>query len=249
MTRLYVLTRRELAAYFLSPMAYLFLGLFLLLKGLEFWDVLSFFSSGQGGSQLDVMQVFFGGHYIFWFFLIVAIPAITMRLLAEEKRTGTLEVLMTAPVSDTQVVMAKFLGAWILYLFLWLPTLGFIWILARYGNPDLRAMGAGYLGIALLGAMLIAMGLFASSLTDSQVTAAFFTAAMLIVLFFLGILAYREDLPHPWIQKVLEQMSLLKHFQSFGSGTVDSRHVVFYASATGWFLFAAIKMLESRKWR
>lgn len=260
MKSIYVLTKREITAYFLSPMAYIFVTVFLILEGFVFMFILT--SAKQGaGIQQDFLSYFFGMNNLwFWFFLFIMIPSITMRLLAEEKRSNTLEVLMTAPVTDAAVVISKYLGALAFFLFLWIPTFLYVMILEWYGNPDLGMVAASYFGIFLIGGFLISLGLLASSLTDSQVTSAIVSAAVMFVVFFLGLLpqmglvnpaslTYNLGFMTVDLAQMLGYISLMDHEGKFARGYVDTQHIVFYVSSVVFFLFVTVKVLESRKWR
>jgi len=175
------------------------------------------------------------------------VPVITMRLLAEERRSGTLEVLLTAPVSEGQVVMGKFLAAFIFYLFLWLPTVVYVVILKQYAAIDLYKVASGYLGIALLGVLFAAVGLFTSAFTRNQIVAAIFAFAVLVVLFSVGLM--EQLTTNPALKGVLGYMNLWDHMDDFARGLVDTRRIVYQLSLAGLFLFLTVKVVEAWKWR
>jgi ABC-2 type transport system permease protein len=237
---------RELRAYFFSPLAYVVLFFFLVVNGIVFTLVVSFLNDPRspGGPPLTL---FFGGTFFFWLTLIFLLPVLTMRLLAEEYRSGSIEVLMTAPVTETQVVAGKYLAALAFYLFLWLPTLAYAGIIAHFNHVDWGPVAAGYVGIVGIGAMFLAAGLFASAMTKNQLVAAIITFALLIFLFAVGFL---ENLVTSDLAKrAIGYVNLLDHMDEFAKGIVDSRHLVYYLTATLFFLFLTSRALADRKWR
>jgi ABC-2 type transport system permease protein len=237
---------RELRAYFFSPLAYVVLFFFLVVNGIVFTLVISFLNDPRspGGPPLTL---FFGGTFFFWLTLIFLLPVLTMRLLSEEYRSGSIEVLMTAPVTETQVVAGKYLAALVFYLFLWLPTLAYSGIVAHFNKVDWGPVAAGYLGVVGIGAMFLAVGLFASAMTKNQLVAAIITFALLIFLFAVGFL---ENLVTSDLAKrAIGYVNLLDHMDEFAKGIVDSRHLVYYLTATLFFLFLTSRALEDRKWR
>jgi ABC-2 type transport system permease protein len=240
------LIQRELVAYFSSPLAYVVLTAFLFFNGYVFWLITAYLNDPRTQAMAP-LKLMFGGTIFFWLFLLFVVPVITMRLLAEERRTGTLEVLLTAPVSEGQVVVAKFIAAFIFYLFLWLPTVTYVIILKTHSNIDSGPVAAGYLGIALLGVLFSAVGLLTSALSRNQIVAAIFAFAVLVVLFSIGLLEQLATTPA--IKSALSYMNLWDHMDDFAKGLVDTRHIVYPVSLAGLFLFLATKALEARKWR
>lgn len=237
---------RELRAYFLSPLAYAVMALFLLVNGFVLWIIVGFLSRPQAGVG-QPLEFFFGQTVFFWLVLLFVTPVLTMRSIAEERRSGTIEVLMTAPVSETQVVLGKFFASFLFYVALWVPTLLYVLILQRSVRVDWGPVAAGYVGILGIGALFLAVGIFASSLTKSQVVAALVTFAVLVLLFSCGLL---ENLVMAeGAKKIFEYLDLWRHMDDFGKGIVDSRRLVYYASATTFFLFLAARSLATRKWR
>jgi gliding motility-associated transport system permease protein len=237
---------RELRAYFFAPLAYVVLFFFLVINGFVFAMIVSFLNDprSSGGRPLDL---FFGGTLFFWLVLLFVGPVLTMRLLSEELRSGSIEVLMTAPVTEGQVVAGKYLAALTFYLFLWLPTLAYAGIIAYHEKVDWGPIAAGYLGILGIGALFLAVGLFASAMTRSQLMAAIITFALLIFLFSFGLL---ENLVNDETAKqAFGYLNLWNHMDEFAKGIVDSRRLVYYASATLFFLFLTSRALADRKWR
>ncbi len=237
---------REFRAYFFSPLAYVVLFFFLLVNGFVFTTLISFLNDPRspGGPPF---AFFFGGTFFFWLTLIFLLPVLTMRLLSEEYRSGSIEVLMTAPVTETQVVAGKYLAALAFYLFLWLPTLAYAGIVAHFNQVDWGPVAAGYVGVTGIGAMFLAAGLFASAMTKNQLVAAIITFALLILLFTVGFL---ENLVTSDLAKrAIGYVNLLDHMDEFAKGIVDSRHLVYYLTTTLFFLFLASRALADRKWR
>ena len=238
MGKILLLTRREVGSYFASPVAYVAMALFLAVTGLIFalWD---FYPGAVAAMQanFNVMMII----------LVLILPILTMRTFAEEWRTGTLESLLTAPVTDVQVVLAKFLGSWLFYLAMLTPTLVYLVILRIYGNPEYGPVISGYLGLALLGALYIAIGILASSATSSQVIAAVVAVVVLILLVLLAP-AVESSVPPPW-RTVIHYASIQTHYKDFTLGLVDVVHVIYFVAVTAWALFFTVKILESRRWR
>jgi ABC-2 type transport system permease protein len=239
------IARRELAAYFYSPIAYIVLALFLVVQGIVFTIFLNFLNS-PAAPPGAVMSYFFGGTFLFWVSVLFATAFLPMRLLAEERRSGTLETLLTAPVRESQVVLGKYLACLAFYALLWLPEVGYVGLLWRYGGrPDLGPILSGYLGALLVGAALLAWGLFASALTRNQIIAAALGFVFSLALLLLGI--GQEFATAPLAKDLLGYVHLFKQMEDFGRGVVDSRHVIFLASTTGLGLYATAKVLELKK--
>lgn len=235
---------RELRAYFLSPLAYVVLFFFLVVNGFIFFMIIDYLNDPResAGQPLDYFFTAF-----WWLILLAVIPVLTMRLLAEERNTGSIEVLMTAPVTEDQVVVGKYLGALTFYLFLWLPTVLYGVILESYSEVDWGPVASGYLGFALIGGLLLAIGLFASSLTRNQLIAAIITFALLLLLT-LGVALLENLIDTPWLKETLSYVNVIQHQEDFSRGVVDTRRLIFYGSATVFFLFLTARTLENNKW-
>ncbi len=241
MRNVLVLTRREISSYFVSPIAYVAMVLFLLLAGVVFaWPGHGHFNPGAPAEMRNIFQIMV-------IILAFALPVLTMKSLAEELGRGTLEPLMTAPVTDAQVVVGKFLGCWFVYGAMLAPTLLYVVMLAVYGRPDLGPVASGYLGLALLGMFYVAVGMFASSLTRNQVVAGIVAFAALMTLSFFGPWL-ATGLPSPW-RGMLQHAMVPMHYTDFGQGVVDLVHVIYFVALTAFFLFLTVKVLESRRWR
>ncbi len=237
---------RELRAYFLSPLAYVILAFFLLMNGYVFWVIVSYLNDPRSpiGAPLEL---FFGQTVFFWLVLMFITPVLTMRLLAEERRSGTIEVLMTAPVTEGQVVLGKYLAALLFYVFLWLPTLAYVALIAGYSEIDPGPILTGYLGVLGVGALFMAVGVFGSSFTRNQIVSAVVTFAVLMVLFTFGLL---ENLVNDdRLRQAFGYLNLWEHMNDFGRGILDTRRLVYYVSASAFFLFLSARILEAKKWR
>lgn len=243
------LWRRELISYFYSPIAYVVLVFFLLIMGASFWMLVTVLI--EGPTSESVMRILFGESIFFWLAMLAVTPILTMRLLAEEKRSGTIETLLTAPVRDTDVVLAKYAGALFFFVFMWLPTIAYAYILQAF-SPEAITLDPGpvwsaYLGAFLVGGFFISVGLFASSITRNQVIAAITSFAIVSALFFTGFAPY--FVRDPLLQEVTRYLSPVLHMMDFSRGAVDSRPVVLYLSLTVFMLFLTVKVVESRNWK
>ena len=244
------LVRRELGAYFNSFTGYAIIASVLLLLGWVLVDLL--YKLNGAPTTAPVTELFFRT-YSFWQILLLTAPVITMRSFAAERSSGTYETLMTAPVSDTTVVLAKFTGTWVFYLITWLPLLGCLVVVRYYtGEPvllDPRAAATTYLGIALIGCLYMAMGCLASALTRSQVLAAMNAFVFGLTLFLLSLRSMGAEPPSGLGGRVFAYIAMGEHMEQFARGIIDTRHVVFYLTSAVFFLFLTLKVVESRRWK
>jgi ABC-2 type transport system permease protein len=235
MRNTFIIAKRELASYFNSPIAYIVIPAYLLVSGYLFFGQV--FEAGEAS-----LRSFFGmAPLLFLFFF----PPLTMRLLAEEKRTKTIELLITMPVSDWQVVTGKFLGALGVLAAALVMTLAYPLAIGSIGEIDWGVVGAGYIGLLLLGGAYIAIGLMASSWTSHQVAAALLALAITFVLWVAGKVI--PMIPES-IAPVVEYVSLDSHFRNIARGVLDTRDLLYYFSVIGTCLFMAAQSLESRRW-
>ena len=238
MSNVVTLTRRELQATFFSPIAYVVGAGFLLLSGYFFLrDVL------VPGNEASMRPLFDNMARL----LVFAVPLLTMRSLSDELSSGTLETLMTAPVTDAQVILGKFIGIMLFYVALLATTLLDAILLLHYAEMPWQAVAMGYLGLLLLGAAFTAVGLFASTLTRYQILAALIGAGLLAALTFM--MDYLGGLRGDLWRVITSGMNLLGHFDDFSKGILDTRALVMLISVAAFFLFLAVKVLESRRWR
>ena len=232
---IYPVYRRELQSYFNSPVAYVVIIVFLAIVG---W----FFTSSLFLMDVATMSTVFD--MVPWVF-IGFVPAITMRLLAEEKKTGTIELLVTKPIRDVEIVLGKFFAAWTLLAATLAPTLIYLLAILPIGEVDLGPVFTGYLGLLLMGGVYVAIGVFASSLTENQIVA--FVVTLLIVLGLFLIDKMLMFLPEG-LSTTLEFLSVDHHFASIARGVVDSRDLLYFFSVMAFSLLLATVSLERRKW-
>lgn len=237
---------REFRAFFFSPLAYVLATLFLIINGIVFWIIVSYLTDPRAPIGAP-MELFFGQTVYFWLVLLFLTPVLTMRSLAEERNSGTLETLLTAPVTEGQIVLGKFFGVLAAYLFLWLPTVIYALIVASHSDLDWGPVAAGYLGVLGIGSLFLSVGVFASALSRSQMVAALVGFAVLVLLFSAGLVG--NLLNAGALQDAFTYLDLWQHMGDFGKGIVDTRPLVYYLSATVLFLFLAGRALETRKWR
>lgn len=244
------LVRRELAAYFFSLLGYIIIAAVTFLTGSSFVVLIN--NLGSDASPMPVTELFYRT-YFFWLILLLAAPVITMRLFALEKFSGTFETLMTTPVTDLQVVMAKFTAAMVFYTVMWLPMVGCVFIVRYYAHQpdafDAATLATTYAGILLLGCVFLSAGCFASALTRTQAAAAMITFVIGVSLFSLGFLAEKIPAPLQWQSQVLASFGLFRQMRDFARGVVDTRAVVFYASLTFLFLSLTLRAVESHRWK
>ena len=240
--------KRELFAFFVTPLAWVLIVVFLFVQGMHFFLLIDHFSSqAEIVSDQSPMQAFFGNTVLLYLVLFLLVPPMTMRLFAEERRAGTIETLMTAPVSSTAVVLAKYAAVLLTYLVMWAPTVLYLVILRRTGEIDWHVAGASYLGVALVGAGYLALGLFASAVTKSQFLSLVLTALVILVMFILGIgeyLARDGTLFHA----LASHVSVWTHMNDFANGIVDSRRLVFYGTLVVLPLYLTTRAVEAWRW-
>jgi ABC-2 type transport system permease protein len=245
MRKFLAIVAREWRAYFLSPLAYVIATAFLVMNGLIFYFIVNFLNSPNAPKGQALPYLF--TNYYFWIFNLFVVPIITMRLFAEERKVGTIEILLTAPVTETEVVVGKFTGALGFFLTLWAPTLIYVWILRSQIPIDLGPVAAGYFGILLLGCYFLSVGTFASTLTKNQIVAAILGFGMLILIFSTGL--SESLITDPAKRDLLGYFNLWDHMEEFARGIVDTRRVIYYVSATAFFLFLAVVSVTAKKER
>jgi len=253
MSNILAIAQKELKSYFASPIAYVIIGFFALVFGYFYIVSISFFLQmamqmgvpGQGQVNINNMAI----RPLLQNVSVVALfvlPLITMRTYAEEKRSGTIELLLTSPLTDFQIIMGKFIGAVALYALMLAITLPHMGILFVYGNPEWKPIVTGYLGLLLMGASFISMGLWISSLTRNQIVAGMITFAMFLLLWTIN---WAMDSAGPTMQKVLTALSITDHFDDFAKGVIALRHLVYYLSFISFGLFLTAKSVDSERWR
>ncbi len=228
--------KREMLSFFYSPIAYVVIAVFLVFSGYFFATILAMTQQATLSYSLANTQ----------FILSILAPVITMRLLSEEVRSGTIEMLMTAPVTDFEVVFGKFLAAWFLYLVMLAPTLLYVVFLQWVGQPDMGPVLSSYIGLALMGAMFISIGLMMSGLTKNQVIAGVSGIVTLVILFFVG---YASSGTQTWYASALHYIGTYSHWEPFTKGLVNTKDIFYYVTITALCLFITVRLVESRKWR
>lgn len=242
--RLLVICRRELYAYFGSVVAYVLLAIFLLLSGYFFYsDLIFFILFGSFTLASGLWQVFFLDLRLV---ALLILPLVTMRLFAEEKKMGTMELLWTYPVRDGEIVLGKFLAAVIFYATMLAPTAIGPAVFYHYSSFDVPPVLAGYIGMLLLGTAFIACGLFVSSLTENQVVGAMVTYGVLVLFWFL---TWNEAVAAHDLMRWLLGVSMFDRFVNFARGVIDSKDLVFFALFIAFFLFLTWQSLATRTWR
>lgn len=239
--------RRELLSLWVTPLAWVLLVVFLLIQGLSFYSIVVHVSSMTSASiDSGPVQAYFGQSIFLLVSLLLVCPALTMRVFAEERRSGTIEALLTAPVTPTGVVLGKYLATLVTYVAMWLPTLLFILILRNTGQIDWRVVGSSYLGVLGVGAGYLAVGTLMSAMTRSQLTAFVLTMLVIFGLFILGIGEYVFDAG--LLRDVSAHVSVLSQMDEMAKGIVDLRRLVFDGSLVALPLFVTVRVVDSWRW-
>ncbi len=253
MRNILAIAGKELRSYFASPIAFIIIGLFSLLFGFFFYTYLTLFVRQsemmmmQGGGAANINQQMIRGVFLNSAVIILFVmPMITMRTYSEEKRSGTIELLLTSPITDFQIIVGKFLGAMGLYAAMLFVTMLYMAILFIYGNPEWRPIAAGYLGLLLMGGCFISAGLFVSSLTKNQIVAGMMTFAVFLMLW---VIDWIGESSSPTTKAIVEHLSITRHFDDFARGVVDTNHVIYYLSFITFGLFLTAKSVDSERWR
>src|SRR6185436_12119204 len=244
---------KELRMLYGSPVAWLLMGFFALLFGGFYYVFLDYFlrqglqsQFGGGGPQnvnAGMIRPILSNFSVLMLFLL---PAVTMRTFAEEKRSGTIELLLTSPLTDFEIVMGKFLGSLGLYGGLLGVTLAYIAWLYNFGTPDWRPIVTGYFGLLLMGTCFLAVGLFISSTTKNQMIAA---AASFIAALFMWIIGWFADSLGPTLGPVFSYLSITSHIEDFSKGVIDTKHLIFYLSFIAFGLYLTLKSTDAERWR
>jgi ABC-2 type transport system permease protein len=254
MSNVLAIAHKELRAYFASPIAYIVIGFFALLFGWFYIGILDWFvrqglqgQMGVGATSMNVNQqmirpLILNITVVFLFLL----PLITMRTYAEEKRSGTIELLLTSPLTDLEIVLGKFLGALGLYAVMVALTLIHFGLLFAFGKPEWKPLATAYLGLLLFGGCFIALGLFISSLTKNQIVAG---AATFGVFLLLWVVDWIGESMGPTGQAILKYLSMTEHLEDFVKGVIDTKHLVYYLSFIAFGLFLTVRSVDTERWR
>lgn len=243
---------KEIRSYFTSPIAYVVIGFYALLFGYFFAVMLTFFErqsmqmmqmgGGVNINQMLIGPVFTNAEVV----LLFVLPMVTMRIFAEEKRSGTIELLLTSPLTDLQIVIGKFLGGITLYAAMLAVTVVHMGFLFAFGNPEWRPVLSGYLGLLLMGGCFLSLGLFISSLTRNQIVAGMVTFAVFLLFW---VINWISTFMGPTTQNVLNYLSITEHLNDFTRGVVDTKHLVYYVSFIAFSLFLTVRAVDSERWR
>jgi ABC-2 type transport system permease protein len=244
---------KELRSYFASPMGYILVGLFALLFGMFFRVYLTGFAEQSqrmamgGGGNINVNDFMIRGvlHNVAIIILFI-MPMVTMRTYAEEKRSGTMELLLTSPITDLQIILGKFLGAMLLYSTMLAVTAIHLGILFYYGRPEWKPVATAYLGLLLLGGCFISVGLFISSLTKNQIVAGMVTFAVFLLLW---VIEWIGSFSGPTVDSLTQYLSIVGHLDDFGKGVLDTTHLIYYLSFITFGLFLTAKSVDTERWR
>ncbi len=254
MSALTAIYRKEMRAYFCSPIAYVLWTCFVALTGYFFYTGLLYYSMASmqamqqpWGATLNLQEMLMAPLMSNWSVMLMLIsPLLTMRLLSEEKRSGTIELLLSYPLSDASVVLGKFLAALSMFALILLPTLAQVAILFWLGQPHLPAILAGYLGLLFMGAAFIALGLLASALTENQIVSGVLAFVALLMLWVVG---WSGNLVGGSLGEALKALALGPHFEGFPKGLIDTADVAYFILFIGFFLFVTIRTLEAKRWK
>jgi len=256
MRNILAIAQKELKAYFASPIAYIALGFWAFIYGYFFVAILQFFvrqslqmsQFSQGPQALNINQQLIRPLVaqnvpILVLFLL---PMVTMRTYSEEKRSGTIELLLTSPVTDWQIILGKFVGAMGLYAAMLGVTLIHVGILFYYGRPEWKPVVTVYLGLLLLGGCFLSVGLFVSSLTRNQIVAGMVTFCVFLMLW---VITWIGSFSGPTVDQLTQYLSIVDHLDDFGKGVLDTTHIVYYLSFITFGLFLTAKSVDSERWR
>jgi ABC-2 type transport system permease protein len=255
MNNILAIAHKELKSYFSTPIAYVVIGFFALLFGYFFYAMLIIFNQqsqqlggfGGGGGNVDINQqlirpLFLNASVI----LLFVLPLITMRTYSEEKRSGTIELLLTSPITDVEIIVGKFLGAMALYAAMLGITLIHMVLLFAWGNPEPKVVLMGYIGLLLMGGCFISVGLLISSLTKNQIVSGMVTFAVFLLLWVINWIA---SFTGPTTQSVLNYLSITDHFDDFTKGILDTKHLVYYFSVMSFGLFLTARSVDTERWK
>jgi ABC-2 type transport system permease protein len=257
MRNILAIANKELRSYFASPIGYITIGLFALLYGFFYVTLLSYFLQqtmqidqigASGGpqtanvNQMMIRPVLQNLTIVMLFVL----PMITMRTYSEEKRSGTIELLLTSPLTDFEIIMGKFLGAFSLFAVMLAVSLVHLGLLFAYGAPEWKPIVTAYVGLALLGGCIISLGLFISSLTKNQVVSGMLTFSAFLLLW---VITWIGNFAGPTMGKIAQYVSVIDHLDDFTKGVIDTSHVIYYVSFIAFGLFLTAKSVDSERWR
>ncbi|HBO84556.1 MAG: ABC transporter permease [Deltaproteobacteria bacterium GWC2_42_11] len=258
MRNFYLIFKKELKSYFTSPIAYVVITIFMVISGYFFYNIVATFATISYQATINpmvakqygllnvteiVVRPLFGNISVI---MLLMMPLLTMRLFSEEKKTGTIELLLTYPVTDMEVLLGKFFACLAVFVLMLVLTGTYPLLLIIYGQPEIGPVITGYLGLLVLGASFISLGIFASSLSENQIIAA--TVAFGALIFF-WMMSFSSALVDPSIGKIISYISFTDHLEAFAKGVVDTEDIIYYAVFIILFMFLTLRILESNKWR
>jgi ABC-2 type transport system permease protein len=253
MSNILAIAQKELRGYFATPIGYIVIGMFALLWGWFYYVMLMIFNQqslqlgGLEGGNVDINSqlirpLFLNASVI----LLFVLPLVTMRIYSEEKRSGTIELLLTSPLTDVQIIIGKFLGAMTLYAAMLAITAIHVGLLFSYGNPEWRVVVIGYLGLLLMGGCFISVGLLISSMTKNQIVSGMITFAVFLMLW---VINWPASFVGPNMQNILNYLSITDHFDDFTKGVLDTKHLVYYFSVMAFGLFLTARSVDTERWK
>jgi ABC-2 type transport system permease protein len=254
MSNILAIAQKEIRAYFSSPIAYIVIGLFALLFGYFYVAILDWFvrqgmsgAMGMAPAPLNLNQQFVRPLLLnATVVLLFVLPMITMRTYSEEKRSGTIELLLTSPLTDMQIILGKFTGALLLYASMLGVTLLYVAVLFVFGNPEWKPIATAYLGLILLGGCFISVGMLISSFTGNQIVAGMLTFGVFLLLW---VIDWIGSFLGPSGETIVNYLSITRHFEDFAKGVIDTTHLIYYVSFITFGLFLTAKSVDSERWR
>lgn len=258
MRNFYLIFKKEFKSYFASPVAYVVITMFLILTGYFFYNSLALFSTISFQATMNpmlakqvgllnitesVVRPLFGNISII---LLLMVPLLTMRLFSEEKKSGTIELLLTYPVTDMGVLLGKFFACMVVFIIMIALTSLYPLLIIAFGQPEIGPIITGYIGLFLVGASFVSLGIFASSLTENQIIAATVAFGLLLLFWMIG---FSASLAGQTLGDILSYISLTSHLEGFAKGVIDTTDIVYYLIFISLFLFLTLRILESKKWR
>ncbi|MGH7309050.1 MAG: ABC transporter permease subunit [Candidatus Rokuibacteriota bacterium] len=253
--RVWPIFKKEMRLYFSSPIAWVILTIFTLITGYFFYSIFAYYTLASMQSMMNpmmaremnvtdnVLRPLFSNISVI---LLLLMPLLTMRLFAEERRSGTIELLLTYPVRDGAVLLGKYLAALAMYGVMLVATLVYPALVLYFARVEWGVLATGYLGLLLMGATFLAVGLFASSLTENQIVASIITFGVLLIFWVIG---WSSDYAGGGWGRILSHISLLEHFDSFAKGVLDTKDILYYVNFTLLALFLTLRSLEARRWK
>lgn len=258
MRNFFLIFKKEFKSYFTSPIAYVVITMFLILSGYFFYNSFALFSTISFQATLNpmlakqvgllnitesVVRPLFGNISVI---MLLMIPLLTMRLFSEEKKTGTIELLLTYPITDMEVLLGKFFACMAVFIIMIALTVLYPLLLIAFGQPETGPIITGYIGLLLVGASFVSLGIFASSLTENQIIAATVAFGLLLLFWMIG---FSASLAGQMLGDILSYISLTAHLEAFAKGVIDTTDIIYYLIFISLFLFLTLRILESKKWR